>query len=164
VENKVTDHERTHHRSLIYSVWHRTNSVGRFVEDRKAYLLAMIDLDAIEYCRSCGQPLAFLELAYGNGDKWKAATVMTKLAMAQGRPAFVVYYLSAETSNPADPSVPDIKEFRVRQMWPKSAKQHLVTMTPKAYAEWLWSFRNHHRCSEMSSAAQLDSAGTQEWL
>jgi len=152
------DHERTHHRSLIYSAWHRTDSIRRFLEDRQAHSLAMIDLDAIEYCRSCGQPLAFLELAYGNGDKWKAATIITNLAMAQRRPAFVVYYLSGETPNPADPTVPDIKEFRVRQMWPKPVKQQLVPMTPKAFAEWLWSLRSQHRCSEVSNVARLSEA------
>ena len=62
--------ERYGKRDLTYSSWHRPESISRFLEKRYAYNLDFIDLDAIEYCHFCKEPLALIELAQDVGQSY----------------------------------------------------------------------------------------------
>ena len=74
--------ERYGSRDLTYSAWHRTLDPS----------LHYIDLDAIEYCAQCKEPLALLELAQDVGQGWKATTVLRKLARKARLPAYLVFW------------------------------------------------------------------------
>jgi len=69
------DEERFGTRDLTYSGWHRTDSTKRYIGREKAYELSYIDIDAVEYCRICCQPLLLIELARDVGQKHKNHTV-----------------------------------------------------------------------------------------
>ena len=47
----MTRYEKTWKRDLTYSLWHRK------LEDE----ITMIDIDSVEYCPTCFEPLALLE-------------------------------------------------------------------------------------------------------
>jgi hypothetical protein len=109
-------------RDRTYSAWHRRLSTRRFVGIDRAQLLAMIDLDAslyVEYDDGTKEPVALIETARDVGQRFKYATVTTKLAKLSGLPCYCVLYKCSESPNPADPHWPDISEFRVKRLWPK---------------------------------------------
>jgi len=68
--------------------------------------LDMIDLDAIEVCHDCREPLMLLELARDVGQSFKATAIMRELAERSHVPAALVFY-RFDGSN-------DIARFRVR--------------------------------------------------
>jgi hypothetical protein len=109
-------------RDRTYSAWHRRLSTRRFVGIDRAQLLAMIDLDAslyVEYDDGTKEPIALIETARDVGQRFKSATVTTKLAKLSGLPCYCVLYSCSDAPNPADPAWPDISEFRVKRLWPK---------------------------------------------
>lgn len=142
----MSQDERTGDRPLHYSGWHRRKSISRFIPERAEDLM-MIDLDAVEYCKHCGFILAFIETVEGNGENYKATTVLKRVASeCQKRPAFLVYYetfVSQETK-----PLKDIRYFRVKQFGGPSPWSGLRCFTPKEYAYFLWSLRNppFHDC------------------
>lgn len=125
--------ERFGQRDLTYSKWHRPKSISRFLDDRYAYNLDFIDLDAIEYCYFCKEPLALGELARDVGQSHKPTTVCCKLANRASLPAYLTFYTSRNG---------DIVEFRVQQVAPIFEEYGILT--PKQYAELLQSFRESH--------------------
>lgn len=132
----MTLHERWGTRDLTYSRWHRPDSIRRFLPDYDARRLDMIDLDAVEVCHDCRQPLMLLELARDVGQAYKATTILRELALRADVPAALVYYL-VDGSN-------DIARFRMRSVEPPHEREHLVT--PAQYARWLQSLRDRHLC------------------
>jgi len=68
----MAEREKYGVRSLEYSRWHRTDSVHRFLGLERAHHLPMIDLDALEYCRLCSQPLLLIETARDVGQRYVA--------------------------------------------------------------------------------------------
>lgn len=131
--------ERHGTRDLTYSAWHRAANVARFLGPQRAHQLTYIDLDAIEYCAKCREPLLLGELARDVGQAFKATRVLRRLAKRANRPAVLVFYRVGDTG--------DIERFRVRMVYP-DYEQHERTMDPAEYAAWLWSFREAHRCGE----------------
>src|SRR5205823_1287211 len=129
-------HERLGHRDLTYSRWHRPDSIGRFLPSDEARQLTYIDLDAIEACDGCYEPLALLELARDIGQSHKATSIMARLAERAEIPAGLVFYAVDELG--------EIVRFRVRAAWPRGEREHV--MTPAAYARWLQSLRRRHTC------------------
>ena len=81
----MTRFERTGRRDLTYSSWHR--GIEPYTQSNLPY----VDLDAVEYCRKCDEPLALVELAQDVGQEFKATTVMRKLAAKAGLPAYLVF-------------------------------------------------------------------------
>ena len=137
----MADTEQTRLRSLAYSAWHRTASIGRFVPMDRAKKLAMTDLDSIVWLE-CDerrmQPLAILETAIDTG-AFKPASVMMALAARMQLPGFVVLIRLATTPNPADTAEPDIAGFRVEWLRLRAAEpiMPLRHFTPRAWAEFL---------------------------
>ena len=126
----MTRFERTGRRDLTYSSWHRG------IEPYTQSDLPYVDLDAVEYCRKCDEPLALVELAQDVGQEFKATTVMRKLAAKAGLPAYLVFYKKGEDG--------DIVSFRVRQVRPQYTG--FVEMTPDEYVSFLRSLRANHAC------------------
>lgn len=130
----MSEHERTGFRDLDYSRWHRTASIKRFLPEREAYELAMIDIDGCEYCRWCKAPLALIEVKRRGGNR--SCTVTRNLANEAGVPGFIVTY---------DVDDGDIREFRWQRIAPDLTP--ILIWSPHMYASWLWSLRQAHRAS-----------------
>jgi hypothetical protein len=128
--------ERFGQRDLTYSAWHRPDPIRRYLPEEAAAHLTYIDLDAIEACDDCYEPLALLELARDVGQSHKSTAIMARLARRARVPAGLVFY------KPSDDG--DIVRFRVRSAWPRGDREFL--MTPAMYARWLQSQRTRHQC------------------
>ena len=64
-----------------YNDWHR-----------KYEGIAMIDVDSIEVCPRCYEPLAVLETCYDKSQKFKATTLSKIVASRLNIPLFLVFY------------------------------------------------------------------------
>ena len=64
-----------------YNDWHR-----------KYNGIAMIDIDSVEVCASCFEPLVILETCYDKGQKFKATTLVKIVASRLNIPCFLVFY------------------------------------------------------------------------
>lgn len=73
-----------------YSFWHR-----------KYEGIAMVDIDSVEVCPRCYEPLAMIETAYYRGHFNKATTLTREIAKRCNVPAYMVFYYEIET--PARP-------------------------------------------------------------
>jgi len=96
----------------------------------------MIDIDSVEYCSTCFEPLALLELARDVGQSHKPHIVTKKLAEKAGLPAYVVFYKVNEKG--------EIIQFRVRQVAPIEGQEQV--MTPQQYANFLRKLHQKHSC------------------
>jgi hypothetical protein len=142
----MSDTERTHERSLIYSAWHRTHSTKRWVSEIDARALEMTDVDSLwlEYAQNHRWPrlVAVIETAFDSGE-FKPASVLITLARTANVPGFVVLYTPAPTPNPADSTQRDIAGFRVEWVRRDLADppQPLRHFTPAAWARFLVALR-----------------------
>jgi len=130
-------------RDRAYSAWHRRLSTRRFIGIDRAQLLAMIDLDAalyVEYDNGSKEPLALIETALDMGQAYKSATVTKRLAKRAGVPCYCLLYSLSGQPNPADAKWRDIRQFRVRRMWPNPEKSWRV-LTPQEWANALVKIR-----------------------
>ena len=131
-------------RDRSYSAWHRRHSTRRFIGIDRAQLLAMIDLDAalyVEYDNGTKEPLALIETALDVGQGYKSATVTKKLAKRAGLPCYCLLYLLDGKPNPADSRWRDIRQFRVRRMWPNTERTWRV-LSPQEWANALIKIRS----------------------
>ena len=134
--------ERYAQRDRSYGNWHRTGSIARFLPERRAKSLTMLDLDSVlfaEYEHPCNLPLCLVEVAQDVGQD-KPAAVMQKLAELAGLPAYVALYRTSLSANPANPQWPDIDQFRVRRLWPQPEASWRV-LTPQQWADALVRIR-----------------------
>jgi len=122
--------ERFGTRDLTYSSWHRR------VEPADRNTLTYIDLDAVEYCHRCREPLALLELARDVGQAFKPTTVLRALAERAQVPAYLVFYKPDADGN--------IIGFRMRQVYPRAGEWQ--TLSPGEYAAFLVRLRSLHVC------------------
>lgn len=130
-------------RDRAYSAWHRRLSTRRFIGIDRAQLLAMIDLDAalyVEYDNGSKEPLALIETALDMGQAYKSATVTKRLAKRAGVPCYCLLYSLDSHANPADHKWRDIRQFRVRRMWPSPERAWRV-LTPQEWANALVKIR-----------------------
>ena len=65
-----------------YNDWHRARKEK----------IAMIDIDSVEVCPDCYEPLAILETCYDKGQKYKATTLANIVASRLNIPLFLVFY------------------------------------------------------------------------
>ena len=70
----------------LYSKWHR-----------KWENVAMLDIDAVEICKFCYEPLAMIETAYYKGHTNKATAVTKEIAKRCNVPAYMLFYYEIET-------------------------------------------------------------------
>jgi hypothetical protein len=74
----------------LYSKWHR-----------KYDGIAFLDIDSVEVCRFCYEPLAIIETAYYKGHTNKATTLTKEIAKRCSVPAYLLFYYELDT--PAKP-------------------------------------------------------------
>lgn len=140
----MTLHERTGIRKLTYSGWHRPSSLSRYMPLATAKTLAAIDLDFVELCPECWQPLALIETACDTASTQRKATRVTEIiASLIGVPAYLVLY----TPTPDDE---DIAAFRIRRIsgWPPPK---LYDIEPKQWARFLVTLRETHVCGRAAA-------------
>jgi hypothetical protein len=125
---------RRHERGfdMYMDFWHRKDSLQRFIGIERARQTSMIDLDSVEYCWLCYQPLVLIELKRDNEGS-RIGLVTARLAKMAGIEGWLVVY--AQDGD-------DIKWFETQRWHPESATA--TRLTPAEYAEWLWSFRDRH--------------------
>ena len=65
-----------------YNDWHRARKEK----------IAMIDIDSVECCQYCYEPLAIIETCYDKDQKYKATTLSKIIAERLNIPCFLVFY------------------------------------------------------------------------
>tara|TARA_R100001443_G_C3291779_1_gene163027 strand:- start:265 stop:678 length:414 start_codon:yes stop_codon:yes gene_type:complete len=109
-----------------YSKWHR-----------KFEGIAMIDVDSVEVCPHCTQPLAFIELAKDTGQKFKAYTLTKKLADKFEIPGFVVFYKTDDKN--------EIIKYRVQRVSPVVGLIN-NNVKPDDWLKYLKQIQKEHGC------------------
>jgi hypothetical protein len=143
-------------------IWHRKQSLVRFLDPQRAGWMSLIDIDCCEYCHlgGCLEPVALIEtkLVMSNDKTMTVTRNLARRAKLSGGVYLVEYEttkpsrLCAECGRPdADPDN-DIKFFIVTD---GSVEQgNSVEYGPKEYAEWLWSLRRLHWEDECRNPAR----------
>ena len=138
----MSQEERTNKRPLIYSAWHRSDSLSRFIDERTAVDCHMQDIDSIEYTRDEQGNMVFLaviETKLDWGQEFEDTGVPKALGKKLGVPVFFVFYTPSQEPNPANPRWPDIEMFCVRQVWPRTTEWR--NYTPQEWARFLADYR-----------------------
>lgn len=125
----MSNFERTDWRDAAYSHWHRSLSDS----------LSFMDIDWIEWCKTCYRRLAIYELALDNGKKdGKECWVTRELAKSAGIKGFLVLYSKNRSGQ--------IAGFRVRQLAP-SEQTEFTRYAPSEWADYLYRLRWCHPVS-----------------
>jgi hypothetical protein len=96
----------------VYNDWHR-----------KYDGISMIDLDSIECCPLCYEPLAIIETCYDKGQKYKATTLSKIVASRLNIPCFLVFYKNL---------TPDSLTFRIKRIRASQTSFNILSE-----AEWV---------------------------
>lgn len=135
----MTRRELTGFRDQAYSAWHRSLSDS----------LSFMDIDWIEWCKTCYRPLALYELAVDNGAQdGKQTWVTRKIATSAGLKGFLVLYAKDQRGF--------VSGFRVRQLAPVEATE-FTSYTLEAWAQFLYGLRWCHPISRTTRLAVLAS-------
>ena len=102
---------------------------------RKFDGLAGLDLDFIEICQKCQEPLAMFETAMDKGQSYKTTTVTEKIAKACKVPAFLVFYTPGLAHD-------EIKQFRIKKLVPTETE--LRVMNPPEFIKMLKILQERH--------------------
>ena len=95
--------------------------------------LAGIDIDFIEVCPDCYEPLAVKETCYDKGQKYKATTLTKRVAEALRVPGFLVFYT---------PMGVDMK-FRIKRI--TEPVSEIYEMTSDQWLAYLYDLHKEHR-------------------
>lgn len=123
--------------------------MSRFLGRRDSYSCSQIDLDSVEFCRWCSEPLVLIETK-----RWGAQeltyTVTQNLADLAQLPAYLVEYrpCKGDVWFHSDEGWLDIDRFRVRSRYMTP-----VEMSPTEYASWVLGLRSAHLCPLRKSGA-----------
>jgi len=107
----------------LYSDWHR-----------KYDGIAYIDVDSVECCQYCFEPLAIIETCYDKNQKWKATTLSKIIAERLNIPCFLVFYKE---------STPGSLTFRIKRI--RSSKTEFRLMNEDQWVSILRSLHDHHK-------------------
>ena len=107
----------------VYNYWHR-----------KYERIAMIDVDSIEVCPICYEPLAILETCYDKEQKYKATTLVKTLANRLQIPSFLVFYKEVGK---------DSLTFRIKRI--RSSQTEFQLMNEDEWVAILRDLHNHHQ-------------------
>lgn len=130
----MSERERTNQRDLLYSAWHRTDAIKRYLAHRDASDCAVIDIDWCEYCRKCKQPIALVETQRSAAPP-KDAAITCALARLAGIAAYSISYRVTTDEL-------DIDLFRVRQLVPTLGP--VEDLLPEEWARRLFEMRLEH--------------------
>ena len=106
-----------------YSDWHR-----------KYDGIAYIDVDSVECCMYCYEPLAIIETCYDKCQEWKATTLSKIIAERLNIPCFLVFYKEL---------TPSSLTFRIKRI--KSRKTQFQLMSEDQWVKILRSLHDHHK-------------------
>jgi len=107
----------------LYSDWHR-----------KYDGIAYIDVDSVECCQYCFEPLAIIETCYDKGQKYKATTLSKIIAERLNIPCFLAFYKElTETS----------LTFRIKRI--RSSKTEFRLLNEHEWVKILRSLHDHHK-------------------
>jgi hypothetical protein len=138
--------ERTGVRDLLYSRWHRQDSINRFIGIRSAAMLKVVDIDWCEACQFCSQPVALIETQESKRAP-KAATITQNLADLSKLPAYSVSYEPSADGR-------DIDGFAVQMIAPSLGE--VARMMPYQYAKWLLALRDEHNRQHPECGAKTE--------
>jgi len=107
----------------LYSDWHRRYDG-----------ISYIDVDSVECCQYCYEPLAIIETCYDKGQEWKATTLSKIIAKRLNIPCFLVFYKEL---------TPSSLTFRIKRI--KSRKTEFQLMSEDQWVIILRSLQDHHK-------------------
>jgi hypothetical protein len=107
----------------LYSDWHR-----------KYDGIAYIDVDSVECCQYCFEPLAIIETCYDKNQKWKATTLSKIIAERLNIPCFLVFYKE---------STPGSLTFRIKRI--TGSKTEFQLLNEHEWVKILRSLHDHHK-------------------
>ena len=105
-----------------YNDWHR-----------KFDGIAGIDIDFIEVCPKCYQPLAVKETCFDKGQKYKATTLTKIVSEALKVPGFLVFYKN----------VGGTMQFRIKRV--SEPVSEIYDMTEDQWLAYLYELHKEHR-------------------
>jgi hypothetical protein len=106
-----------------YNDWHR-----------KYDGIAMIDIDSIECCPRCYEPLAIIETCYDKGQKYKATTLSKIVASRLNIPCWLVFYKEL---------TPSSLTFRIKRI--KASQTEFQLMNENEWVAILLDLQQNHR-------------------
>ena len=106
-----------------YNDWHR-----------KYDGIAMIDVDSVECCQYCYEPLAIIETCYDKNQKFKATTLSKIIAERLNIPCFLVFYREL---------TPGSLTFRIKRI--RASKTEFQLMNEDQWVNILRSLHDHHK-------------------
>lgn len=115
---------------IAYSTWHRSGPAD----------ISFIDIDWIEYCKECYEPLLLCELAQGLGNDNKPFYATRRLALRAGMPAAVVLYETEDGSR-----VGRITQFKIKMVARDVSDWKYVS--PPEWAAFLKQLHREHECT-----------------
>ena len=115
--------EKTDERDRAYSRWHR-----QFTGEYR-----FVDIDHVEYCPYCNEPLALIEIAIDNEQNYKCADITTLIAKKINCFAFICLY---KLNNGK------IVNFRIKYTNPIS--KFFMNYSPEKYLRLLKRFHTLH--------------------
>ena len=101
---------------------------------RKYDGIAMIDIDSVECCQNCYEPLAIIETCYDKGQKYKVTTLSKIIAKRLNIPCFLVFYKNLDN---------DTLTFRIKRI--RASKTEFKLMNEREWVDVLLSLHDHHR-------------------
>jgi len=105
------ERQRLYGDDLTFREWHRFPTLPAYC--------SMIDIDIVEYCKDCRQPLALIETAIDVGQLFKPTTVTKNLAVLAGIPAYLILYKIAVKNQ-------SIGDCRVKKIYPPESNFRLL--------------------------------------
>lgn len=109
-----------------YSEWHRIYAG-----------IAMIDIDQVEACKNCKEPLLLVEAAYDDGKYNKAYRTTQRLAQRADLPAYLLYWTRKNGH---------MTWFKIRKIAPKETST-LTQITPSQWLRVLFMIHRKHKCN-----------------
>ena len=110
-------------------------SNGKYSDFHRKYDgIAYIDVDSVECCMYCYEPLAIIETCYDKGQEWKATTLSKIIAERLNIPCFLVFYKEL---------TPSSLTFRIKRI--KSRKTQFQIMSEDQWVKILRSLHDHHK-------------------
>ena len=101
---------------------------------RKYNGIAMIDIDSIECCPRCYEPLAIIETCYDKGQKYKATTLSKIVASRLNIPCFLVFYKNLTQ---------DTLTFRIKRI--TSSETEFEVMNEQQWVSILLDLQANHK-------------------
>ena len=114
--------------------WTYAFSNGSYNDFHRKYDgIAMIDVDSVECCPNCYEPLAMIETCYDKGQKFKSTTMLKIIASRLQIPSFLVFYKQVAQGS---------LTFRIKRLWLSNAQFEL--MNEDEWVRELYQLQHQH--------------------